>query len=184
MKIILVMASSLDGKITQGLDPNIYTWTSLEDQRLFSSLIEKHRLIIMGSNTYEAVKNRIKLVPDKLRIVLTKNPRKYKQFAIPDVLEFTNESLPQLVERLKKSGYAKLLLVGGAIINTQFFKNLLVDELHLTIEPVIFGWGKTLVEPVSLSVPLRLIQVKKLNQRGTLFLKYKVIKKNYESKNS
>ncbi|MFA6081552.1 MAG: hypothetical protein WC741_04055 [Patescibacteria group bacterium] len=42
------MLSSADGKTTKGNNDNIYTWTSVEDQRYFLSLIKKNNLIIMG----------------------------------------------------------------------------------------------------------------------------------------
>ena len=35
-----------------------------------------------------------------------------------------------------------MLLVGGSEVNALFFKNNLIDKLHLTIEPRMFGLGK------------------------------------------
>ncbi|MBI4033148.1 MAG: dihydrofolate reductase [Candidatus Blackburnbacteria bacterium] len=174
MKVILVMVSSLNGKITKGRASNIYSWTSKEDSKLFFRLVEKHNLIVMGRKTYEAIRENIELRPDKLRIVLTKDPQKFASDTVPGSLEFSNESPAELLSRLQRIGYTEMLLVGGGEVNALFLKSSLVDELYLTIEPIIFGTGKTLVADEELDVSLKLIGVKKLNKKGTLHLRYRV----------
>lgn len=174
MKIIVLMVASLNGKITKDSDPNIYSWTSKEDQKLFFSMIKSSKLIVMGRKTYEASKKIMKLSRNKLRLVLTRNSNKYK--SEKGTLEFTSESPKELVKRLRSFGYKKMLVVGGATTNTLFFKNLLVDELHLTIEPRVFGLGKHFVSDESMDIKLKLIKIKKLNKRGSLHLHYKIQK--------
>jgi len=174
MKVTMVMLSSIDGKITNGKDPDVYDWTSPEDQKLFFSLIKKNNLIVMGRKTYEASKSVIKLENGKLRIVLTRNPKKYFNQSVKGQLEFTDETSRELVKRLSALGYKNLLLVGGGIINGLFLKKNLVDELFLTIEPMIFGIGKNIVEGQLLNTKLQLISSRKLNKTGTLLLKYVV----------
>lgn len=172
MKVIMIGVSSVNGKLTKGDETNIYSWTSKEDADIFFSLIEKHNLIVMGSKTYKAARNIIKLKNGKLRIVLTRNPRRHRDNLVKGQLEFSSESPKELVKRLEAQGYKELLLVGGTEINTAFLKNGLVDELHLTIEPLIFGKGKNLVLEEELDLSLRLLDVKKLNKKGTLHLIY------------
>lgn len=176
MKITLAAVTSINGKLTRGDDADIYKWTSKEDAKLFFETIEKHNLIVMGSKTYNAARKIIKLKKDKLRIVLTRNPGKYKSETVTGSLEFSSESPKELVSRLEKKEYKEMLLIGGTEINTLFLKNSLVDELHLTIEPFVFGRGKSLVLEEDLSLSLKLIDIKKLNKKGTLCLKYKVDK--------
>ncbi|MDO8504149.1 MAG: dihydrofolate reductase family protein [bacterium] len=176
MNVVMVMAASLNGKITRGRDSNIYSWTSKEDSELFFQLVEKHNLIVMGRKTYEAIRENIELKPGKLRIVLTKNPQKFASNTVPGSLEFSNETPRELLDRLERKGYTEMLLAGGGEVNALFLKSSLVDELHLTIEPVIFGTGKALISDEKLEVSLKLISVKKLNKKGTLHLRYKVQK--------
>ncbi|MDP2638502.1 MAG: dihydrofolate reductase family protein [Candidatus Levybacteria bacterium] len=176
MKIIMVAVASVNGKITKSSDPNIYSWTSKEDSKLFFSLIEKNNLIIMGSKTYESARRFIKHKKNRLRIVLTKNPERYLKESIKGMLEFTNEDPLELIEILENNGYRKMLVVGGGTINALFLKSKLVNEIYLTIEPKIFGQGKELIGEKSLSVDLKLIDVKKLNKQGTLLLRYKMAK--------
>ncbi len=174
MKVVMIAVSSLNGKITKGEDPNIYSWTSREDSNLFFSLIEKNNLIVMGSKTYDASRKVIRHQKNKLRIVLTKNPKKYLDQAINGMLEFSNENPLELIKRLRINGYKKMLLVGGGTINSLFFKHNLVNEIYLTIEPKIFGTGKNLIADGDLDLSLKLISIKKLNKQGTMLVKYKV----------
>ncbi|MDO8583225.1 MAG: dihydrofolate reductase family protein [bacterium] len=174
MKVTVVAVSSLNGKITKGTDPNIYSWTSKEDSKFFFSEIAKNNLIVMGSKTYESVRKIIKHKKNKLRIILTRNPGKYSKEAIKGVLEFTNESPLRLIESLENRGYKKMLLVGGGTINTLFLKSKLVNEIYLTLEPKIFGNGKSLVNEENFDILLKLISIKKLNPQGTLLLRYKI----------
>ena len=171
MKVILVMVSSLDGKITRGDDPDIYTWTSKEDGTYFRKLLDEYTLIVMGRKTFEAANP--KPQRGKLRIVVTSNVNAYKDKEVLSQLEFTNEPVKKLVKRLADDGYETLLLVGGGGLNTSFFKDNLVDELWLTLEPKILGKGKMIVEPEPLNVQMHLASFEKLNDNGTLLLKYK-----------
>ncbi len=174
MKIIMVMLASVDGKTTKGDDPNIYTWSSKEDQKHFFSLIKRNNLIIMGRSTYEASRQIIKLEKNKLRIVLTRSPKKYSGQSIKGQLEFSDEIPEKLIKQLSILGYKKALLVGGSIINGLFLKHKLVNQLYLTIEPKIFGSGKNIVDGQLLDTSLKLISVKKMNKMGTLLLKYRI----------
>jgi dihydrofolate reductase len=70
--------------------------------------------------------------------------------------------------------YKKILLVGGATINGLFLKDKLVDEFYLTIEPRLFGTGKNIIEKQILNTKMTLMNVKKINNAGTLLLKYKI----------
>lgn len=170
MKVILVMVSSLDGKITKWDDGDSFVWTSKEDQAHFLSVVRKSKLIVMGSKTFEIAKPKPK--KGVLRIVMTRSPSQYKNLLVPGQLEFTNEDPKELVKRLEKQGFKELLLVGGGGFNTTFYKAGLVDELWLTLEPRIFGKGKMIVDQTPIDIALTLESVKELNKQGTLLLKY------------
>lgn len=176
MKVIMIAVSSVDGKATRGYDPNIYKWTSKEDSDFYFGLLARSKLIVMGSGTFEAARHLIKHKKGRLRIVLTHNLKKYSAEQLPGLLEFTPETPRALVGRLWKK-YNELLLVGGPALYSSFLKDGVVDEIYLTIEPLIFGTGKPLFEPIGFNeIRLKLTSVKKLNKKGTLLLKYKVEK--------
>lgn len=171
------MVSSVNGRITKGSDPDIYRWTSKEDQRFFFDLIHKNRLIVMGSATYEAVRSRLKLSAKRLRVILTRHPKRYGAEAKPGALEFSSAPPKQLVRELSKRGHKKLLLVGGGDANRLFLEAGLVDELLITVEPRLFGNGKLMIADGRFNANLKLINVKKLNKQGTLLCTYVVLKR-------
>jgi dihydrofolate reductase len=174
MKTVLVFVSSLDGKVTKWGDPHIRSWTSKEDQDYFTEIWRDARLIIMGSTTYLSEPFRPTL--NHLLVVMTSHPDKYKSQVIPDKLEFTSKSPVQLTEHFKNEGHELMFVVGGARIATSFFKNQLLDEIWLTIEPKIFGIGGNFVIEEKLDINLRLITVEKINEEGTLIAKYAILK--------
>lgn len=178
MFIILVMVMSANGKITSGENTRLHDWTSPEDQKYFAKLIEKSELVIMGRKTFLSAKPLMTLSTKTLRVVLTKKPKRYFKLSMPGQLEFTKEPPHTLVKNLEKRGYKQALLVGGAEINTAFLNVKLVNEMWLTVEPVILGNGKNLFSEKGLSSSpcLQLKSRKKLNGRGTLLLKYTVIR--------
>lgn len=174
MNTILVFVSTLDGKVTKWGDPFVRAWSSKEDQRYFNKVWNDNKLIVIGSNTYDA--DRIKPSSNHLLVVLTKHPSKYKRNETLGQIEFTNESPGLLVERFEKEGQEQMLIAGGAQIATSFLKEQLIDEIWLTIEPKIFGIGGNFVTEEKLDINLQLISCERVNKQGTLITKYKVIK--------
>lgn len=172
MKVTLIMVQSLNGKITKGTDSDIYAWTSKEDAEFFFGLLKQHNLIVMGSATYAAAREKIKLSSETLRIVLTRNPEKYRHDEVAGQLEFKNLSPMQLLALMHEKKYESLLLVGGGALNASFLAKGLVDELYLTLEPKIFGSGAPVFAEGEYGANLRLVEVKQLNDEGTLLLRY------------
>lgn len=179
MKIILINVTSLDGRFTKWKGKNIYEWSSSEDFAFFQKTKLENNLIVMGSATFDHVRRIEKagLKPEKerLRVIMTKNPKKYKKFEVPGQMEFRSDTPKLLVKRLEKQGFRQMLLIAGGKVANSFLKDRLVDEMWLTFEPRIFGSGKSLAEGSDLDVKLKLISSEKLNPQGTLLLKYKVL---------
>jgi dihydrofolate reductase len=175
MKVILVMVSSLNGKTTKGQTEGTSSWASPEDQAYFFQTLQDNNLLIMGSKTYEVAKPEMKLTSDRLRVILTSRPEDYKTDIIDGQLEFSSEQPTTLLKHLEERGYHQAVLLGGARTNTEFFKEDLVSELWLTLEPKIFGTGNDLFSELNLNLNLELINLEKINNSGTLLLKYHVI---------
>lgn len=173
MKITIITVCSVDGKSTKGNKGPKY-WASKEDREYFLKTSRSNNLIVMGSKTFSHVT--VKPYPNRLKIVLTRNPKKYSKYSVPGQLEFINDSPLQLVKKLEKKGYGEMLLIGGSTVNTEFLKQNLVTDLWLTVEPLIFGKGKGLVGDESLNTKLKLQSFEKLNEQGTLLLKYSLCK--------
>src|SRR5258708_6455277 len=125
MKVILIHASSIDGKLTKGTGKNIYEWSSPEDFSHFQKIKRQNNLIVMGSGTFDDVKDNkqagLKPEKERLRIILTSKPQNYTQYVIPGQMEFSDETPKQLLERLDKQGFTQMLLVSGGKVATSFF---------------------------------------------------------------
>ncbi len=176
MKIILVVATSIDGKITMGDNPDVHAFTSAEDTDFFRKMLSDAKVIVMGRRTYDSMKAGMKHKPERIRVVLTHEPDKYRNEEIEGQLEFTDESPKVLAGRFEKSRYEEVLLVSGADVTTEFFKENLIDEIYLTLEPWVIGAGKPVILQSEINARLELLDMKKLNSRGTLLLHYKIAK--------
>lgn len=164
MKVFIIAAITADGFI--GLDDNhLADWTSSEDKKLFVELTKEAGVMVMGRKTFETIG---KPLPNRKNIVYS------SEAANIEGVEFTNEAPAQLIERLKQDGYEQLAVCGGQSIYDLFIGADLVDEIYLTIEPVVFGRGINLFKN-SKNLSLSLIDHKKIND-DTLFVKYKVLK--------
>lgn len=177
MKLTLVVVTSSDGKtyIEKYADHHV-TWASKEDQEyFFNKIINIATLIIMGRNTYESSKEIMKHREGRKRVVMTNTPEKYKKESIPNQLEFTNENPKSLIKRLEKEGFAEAYHVGGAGSASAFFKEKLITNIYQTIEPKIFGVGVGIVDG-EFEIDLKLESLEQLNQKGTILLKYAVLR--------
>ncbi len=175
MKTILIFVSTLDGKITKWGEPKVSSWSSHQDQDYYKNVLNESRLIVMGSNTFNA--DTFKPSADHQLIVMTGHPDKYKSLEVQGQVEFTNESPVELTARFKNKGHKQMLVIGGPHVATSFLKEQLIDELWLTFEPKIFGTGGNFVTDVKLDINLSLIHCEKVNGQGTLITKYAVLKK-------
>ncbi|HEX2920028.1 MAG TPA: dihydrofolate reductase family protein [Bacteroidales bacterium] len=173
MKVILVFVSTLNGKITRGDDPEVRHWSSESDKEHYMQIWKESSLVIMGSNTYND--NIITPSPRRLILVMTRNPEKYNDRSIKGQVEFTNESPLGIVERYK-SRFDLMTVVGGSKIASSFLKDSIIDELILTIEPIIFGQGIDLLSGGEYEVRLKLLDIKRSNENGTLITRYKILK--------
>lgn len=173
MKVIMIHVQSLDGKLTKGNNTDVHSWSSSEDSVLFTQQLAAAKLIVMGRKTYEAAKS--KPTPGTLRVVMTPQPERFADRTVPGQLEFTNEQPTELVTRLKNQGFDELLLVGGGHVYGAFFAANLVTDVHATIEPLMFGVGTEILGGVTIDARLELTEVERLNARGTLLLKYRVV---------
>jgi dihydrofolate reductase len=165
MKIILMMAMTVDGKIAKSSD-HFPDWTSREDKKYFFDTTKKHGAVLMGEKTFFTFP---KPLPDRLNVVFTleENPPE-----IPNVKWVSGDEKKVLGE-LENMGYKSAILGGGAFLNSQFLKKKLIDEIWLTIEPKIFGDGLGIFGG-DFDQDLKLLSVEKINENSVV-VKYKVI---------
>lgn len=166
MKLIMVMAITADGIIAR--DSNHFpSWTCSADKQMFKKISQAAGVVIMGSRTFRTIG---KPLPDRLNVVLTRHPERFDP--APDLLIHT-EAVAKLVENLAQQGYKEGILAGGAIINSLFIRERLVDELLLTISPKLFGKGLNLLSEM-VDIDLKLLEVQPLDG-DSLVLRYRLL---------
>jgi dihydrofolate reductase len=165
MAIVAIAAMTIDGKIARH-SSELTDWTSPEDKELLTSLMDKSDVIVIGNSTYKTAE-----APLSKRncIVLTRSVPTTERRG--DKLLFCNPDKVALPDLLRPFGTVALL--GGTQTYTYFLQHDLLDELYLTIEPVIFGGGLSLFEgTIGGNVRLNLQSMKKLNDKGTILMHY------------
>lgn len=171
MKLILMMAMTIDGIIAKDVSQNA-DWTSKADKKAFIAETKKHGAMIFGQTTYEVMGGHL---PKRLNLVLSLEPEKFKDKEIPGILEFFKGSPKEVLEHLKSKGFESAILGGGAGTNASFLKAGLVDEVLITVEPKIFGKGMNFTEGEDLDINLQLLETNKLGDNAVQ-LRYKVLK--------
>ncbi|HSB50782.1 MAG TPA: dihydrofolate reductase family protein, partial [Nitrosopumilaceae archaeon] len=141
--------------------------------------------IILDSRGKISSKSKIikscKIIPTIIAVsknISTKNLQRLKKYPLEIIITGdTKVNLKQLLKQLVKRKIKKLLVEGGGIINWEFVKQDLFDEIILTVTPFIIGGREsvTFVEgsgfsKITKSTKLKLRNIKQ--QKNELVLHY------------
>ena len=175
MRIVLIAAQSLDGFISKHTEPGT-AFTSPEDKAYFRKVVTGFDVGVFGAGTYRVSREAIRAQMSErlLRVVMTRSPARYASEAVPGKLEFTEATPPALADDLRTRGFQRCALLGGSQVHSLFLAAGLVDEIWLTVEPMLFGGGTPLLAHAA-DVRLELDDTEKFGH-STLLLKYRVIR--------
>jgi len=171
MKIILYVAISINGLITKGKDDS--DWVTETDWKEFDRLMKDCGIMVMGKRTYEIFGDDFPC-EGAVNVVMTSRSGLLNKKTPEDVI-FTDKSPKEVVKMAEEKGFKKLMLIGGMKLITSFFKKDLVDEIWLSIHPLLIGNGKTIMEKIDYDKKLKLLGVKELDE-DLVQLRYKVVK--------
>lgn len=157
LRVIAVFASTVNGKIVLSHDDRS-EWTSSEDKKYFKSLTSRIGVVIMGRKTHEAIGRPLS---GRLNVVLTRHPERYRNSR---ELLFTSTTLLELLEELEKRGFKEVCLIGGAETFDQFANQGLINELHITFEPILSKGIKGLGENLSRKMEMKLRESRQLGE--------------------
>jgi dihydrofolate reductase len=158
------MVSSLDGMIAK--NDNSVSWfetssnyekgVSGQDPEEFLKTIDCY---VMGSHTYELAlalsKTHGWAYGDKPTMVVTSRKLPVER---PNI-EFYSGDLRKLVNDRLKPNYKNVWLVGGAMLARDFIRLKLVDEIRVSVLPVILGDGILFFDHIGQEHPLHLKDV-------------------------
>jgi dihydrofolate reductase len=175
VEIILIAAISLDGCITRHGEHGT-AWTSAADEEHFRRQLAGFDAHVFGSGTYDAERSRIRgaLTTARRRVVMTRSPARYAGEELAGALEFTDEPVEAIADRLRADGHRRLAVLGGNVAYRAFLASRLLDEVVLTLEPRVFGMGTRLAgDAIAIDASLRLTEVTHLDE-STLLLRYRM----------
>lgn len=164
-RFVAFVASSVDGRISLA-EKTMPDWTSKEDWRFFQNSLSRVDAVVVGTNTYQAAAARL---------------RKRNTFVFSDRVNglrrrgsvtFINPASVDLTELL--SHYKTVAVLGGGMVYRTMLEMNLLDEIYITVEPLIFGRGKEMFVGCTRTTRLRLVSVHRLNSSGTLLLHYDI----------
>lgn len=155
MKVILHMSVSLDGYVATK-DGNS-DWVSPVDEKLFTKRCKQAGCVIVGIKTYEQYKSEIYPVKGTLTIVLTRKSQKSEDKNIVFIA-----SPQEALEFAKEKTFETVIIAGGAKVSGLFLKEKLLDEIFLTIHPLVLGEGMRLFEGLAEKVKFKLLDSREL----------------------
>lgn len=167
MKVICLMAVTADGMIARDSSHTI-DWTGKADKQYFVKVTRDCGVMIMGSKTYDMIGRPL---PGRKNIVMTRDKSRKSEDA---GLVFTDQPPKAIIGELKVQGFEAAALIGGSVVNSLYLEEQLIDEIHVTVVPRLFGKGIPLFHH-SVDAQLQLLDTKILED-GHILLKYQVRK--------
>ncbi len=122
--------------------------------------------------------NKIPTILAVSKNISNKNLQRLKKYPLEIIIAGENKvNLKQLLKQLEKRKIKKLLLEGGGIVNWEFIKQGLFDEIIVTVTPFLIGGTKSIslvqglgFSKISKSTKLKLKKIKQ--QKNELVLHY------------
>src|SRR5690349_148219 len=169
-KIVLGLAITLDGFIE---GPNgEYDWCFSDQDYGMKDFLESVDAVLYGRKSYELMMNWEGGNPfaNKKSYVFSNSWTDGS-----DQFELVSGNVIEKVKDLKASNGKDIWLFGGASLTTSLMNNNLVDELWLSVHPIILGKGKPLFRELSNRVKLELVEAKPY-ETGLMSLRYRIVK--------
>ncbi|WP_214228304.1 dihydrofolate reductase family protein [Pedobacter sp. B4-66] len=176
-KLILGLAVTLDGYIE---GPNgEYDWCFTDQDYGLNEFFTRVDAIFIGRKSYEmaqqyADSNNGDLVPGMpamTEYVFSKTLKSVKEGAIL----ISDDSISE-ARRIKEQPGKDIWLFGGASLTDALMKDGLVDELWMSVHPILLGSGKPLFRSQESRTKLTLLE-SKIYKTGLVSLRYSIDKK-------
>lgn len=164
-RYIAFVAASVDGRISL-LRKTPPDWTSKEDWQFFQKSLSRVDAIVVGRNTYQSEAKRLRR---RNTFVLSNRPKTIRRKGTVTFVNPVHANLAKLLE-----GYKNVAVLGGGAVYRFMLESGLLDEMFVTIEPLIFGRGKEMFVGGTRTTRVRLLSVQRLNRNGTLLLHYQM----------
>lgn len=176
-KVILNIAASLDSFIARA-DENDLSWlhdamAPKEDYGM-GEFFKSLGAVIVGGRTYEMALQRDGRWPGSKKTpsyIITRKPA--PAAAKKSGVEFYSGDLGALVRRLKQNTGKNIWLMGGGLLTQSFLREGLLDEMAISVIPILLGGGVPLFDRIGREIKLQLVH-SQAHVSGIVQLRYTV----------
>lgn len=170
-KTILYIATSLDGYIARKDDDISWLFPYNDVDYGYNEFFAAVGAVIKGRRTYDIeVKSGWENAhPVPTFVLSTHEPEQKTKRA--DVV-FTHDDISEVLKKARQLTDKNIWIEGGANVAQQFLRQGLIDEIVLSLVPVILGDGIRLFENIDRQIELTLIETKRFD-KGLVQLIYK-----------
>jgi len=166
--VLLHLATSADGFIARPSGDS--SWVSQVDEGVFVERVQDAGCVIIGKRTFDQYHGIIYPVPKALNIVLTEN----KEFKFDDGNVAVAHSPEEALSLAKEKGFLRVVIAGGARTAAAFFKKGLIDEIFLSVHPIVLDSGLKALDDLS-SDPRYKLEGERELPEGVTELHYRMI---------
>lgn len=162
-KVSCYIAMSLDGYIATTNDSLEWLYkVDVGGDAGYADFIETIDTVVIGRRTYDWLMEETKgeyPYADKKSYVFSESVTGTNEHVI-----FTSEAVCEFVERLRKEPGTGIWVVGGGQLLHDFLKERLIDELIISIAPVLIGDGVPLFKTMEIETEFTLVSAKQFGQ--------------------
>lgn len=152
-KVILSLAVSLDGYIE---GPNgEYDWCFTDQDYGLSEFLQRVDTLFMGRKSFEVYMKEGDSFPQLKKYIFSNTLE-----TVPPDATVVQGDIKKEVEAIKNKSGKDIWLYGGASLTTSFINLGLVDEMWLTVHPILLGKGTPLFNHIQNRTHLQLLDAK------------------------
>jgi dihydrofolate reductase len=162
-KLVYSLTNSLDNFIAR--PDGAYDWLLMGDEVMseFPRFFASFDTVLMGRKTYDITLSHSPETDQEASGYMGMKSyvfsRSMKEHPNADVT-IVSENAGEVVRNLKNESGKDIWLMGGGILAASLLRERLVDEISVTIQPILLGSGIPLFPDLGLQVDLQLLEYK------------------------
>ncbi|QGH36146.1 dihydrofolate reductase [Gracilibacillus salitolerans] len=178
-KVYFGMTLSLDGFVNDRKGNFDMLFASFEPNEELAAMLQNTGAVVMGRNSFEAGGDTDSYADSyefqvPLFVLTKKPPAKHPKENDKLTITFVTDGIESAIKQAKIAAKGKDVAVMGVSVGRQLLKAGLVDELQITIAPILLGKGLLLFEHLE-ELEINLEKLRTIETKQQVEIWYKVI---------